>query len=186
MSTKVYKVVLMLATIVSLTISADPEIQTRYGVGVFVPNASNPAEVKLLSFALQDQFGSMFIHKGEIGFYGDSRADLGRRTSGYLGYSLGVRVGPQLTGLYLETLWGVAAISHTDVWLGGNLQFMGDLAIGFQDRQGKCIGVAYKHISSAGIFMPNKGRDFLVIQVCVPLGPRNPQGETNEPARDSD
>lgn len=92
-----------------------------------------------------------------------------RSSSGFLGYSVGLRVKAQY--IYVESLWGICGISHPDnTFLSGNFQFMQDLGIGFIDELGRSIGISYKHISNAGIQIPNKGRDALQIQVGIPFG----------------
>lgn len=55
---------------------------------------------------------------------------------------------------------GIGFISDTDVYLGGHLEFNHNLYIGIKDKHDKSIGLSYRHISNAGLFMPNVGRDF--------------------------
>lgn len=161
-----------LRKVIFLTLLALPayggEFQLRYGVGIFLPDAKHPAEVKNFSIAHQQEFAMLGVQKTELGFWADSRKDQGRSDSAYGSYSVGLRVNPE--PLYIEALWGVALISTPDVFLSGHFQFTQDLGIGFKDHYGRAIGVSYKHLSNAGIMLPNKGRDMFLIQIGIPAG----------------
>jgi len=163
---KLYKYLILL---LFCSISQANDLQIRYGIGIFVPDTKNPTEIILVSLAHQRPFlKDLLVNKIELGAFSDSRSDLGRRSSGYIADSIGLRIQP-FQGFYVESLWGLSALSHTDSWLGSHFQFMQDLGIGFVDSNSSTIGLSYKHISSAGLFLPNKGRDFIVIQIGIPL-----------------
>lgn len=78
---------------------------------------------------------------------------------------IGINPGPAV-GLYGKAFIGVAAISQTDVLLGGNAQFCEDIGFGVRDLYTQ-MEITYSHFSSAGIFKPNVGRDFLLFSAGV-------------------
>jgi hypothetical protein len=160
------KYLLILSIILSVNLHADLAI--KYGLGVAQSAKDSNSETKVISIAYQEQiaFLEYLIKQYEVGAYIDSRQDLGRRSSGFATASLGVHV--NAAGTYCQALWGVGGITNVDSYLGGNFQFNQDLSVGFRDNNGAMIGVNYKHISSAGLYMPNVGRDFLMIKMSVP------------------
>ena len=83
----------------------------------------------------------------------------GRKTSVYFAPAWGYRIVP-FKGIYVEAYIGVGLISRPDSQLGGHFQIFHDVNFGFS-QGGWGLGLGFKHISSAGIYSPNKGRDFL-------------------------
>lgn len=89
----------------------------------------------------------------------------GRKTAFYLSPSWGYRILP-FKGIYVESYIGAGVISGIDSELGGLFQVFHDVNFGFiQDEWS--LGLGFKHISSAGIYTPNKGRDFLSVRFMV-------------------
>lgn len=140
-----------------------------YGVGVGNSALDSFSETKHLVAGVEKSILiPPVIRHIEVGSWFDTRRDLGRKSSGYVGVSYGLNIENQ--GSFVECLWGVAAVTNRDSMLGGNLQFMNDLGIGIKDSTfGTSIGLYYKHISSAGIFQPNEGRDLISIRLGVPF-----------------
>lgn len=136
----------------------------RYGLGVFNSAQYSRGETKLFSLGYEQDWVGPFIYQYEAGMYNDTGP--GRGASGFGNISAGVEVAPGY--LILRSLWGVGAITTPDDMLGGWFQFNQDFLIGLRDITGNMIGLDYKHISSAGIYSPNRGRDFLVVQVEIP------------------
>jgi len=87
----------------------------------------------------------------------------GRKSSLITKAQLGVSPG-QSNGIFGKVFTGVCAISSTDTMLGGHGQFCTDVGIGFRDRD-TYMGVGYMHVSSAGLSRPNKGRDFITLEM---------------------
>lgn len=146
---------------------AHADLAFKYGVGVFKSAVDSNSEVKMFSISYQEPIIFEYLIKQyEVGLWTDSRQDIGRKSSGFANFSVGVHV--NAAGTYAECLWGVAGITHTDSYLGGNFQFNNDLGMGFRDNNGASIGVGYKHVSSAGFYNPNVGRDFLLIRMSLP------------------
>lgn len=97
---------------------------------------------------------------GEIGGFVDNLGD-GRKGAALAKFQLGIKPGPQI-GLYGSAFLGPCAVSRTDALLGSNYQFCTDFGIGVRDRE-TFLAVNYSHISNAGLKLPNKGRDFVVM-----------------------
>jgi hypothetical protein len=60
---------------------------------------------------------------------------------------------------------GPTLITSPDIYLGGPLQFNESIYLGIKDKREESIGFAYNHFSSAGIEMPNIGRDFAGLEI---------------------
>lgn len=141
------------------------ESYLKYGLGIL---NSNKAETRHLAVGVRNQFVSVIDSQLEVGGWADRRTDLNRSSSAYGQYSLGVTVKNSV--FYLQAFGGIAAITNTDAFLGGNFpQFVQDIGFGFNDDRGVKIGASFKHMSSAGIYNPNMGRDFLSLELSIPL-----------------
>jgi hypothetical protein len=138
----------------------------RYGVGIFSSADYGKVETKMFSLGYEEDWFGPFIKQYEVGVFADQGGH-GRRSGGFGNFSMGVEVNPGY--LVLRSTWGVGAITCPDSMLGGWFQFNQDLLVGLRDNKGNAIGLDCKHISSAGIYSPNTGRDFLTIQVEIPL-----------------
>lgn len=155
--------------ILTLCLSLHADLAFKYGVGLFQSAKDSNSETKVFSLAYQDTLlGTDFLIKQyELGMWSDSRQDLGRLSSGFFNMSFGVRV--NAPGTYAEGLWGIGVVTHTDAYLGGNFAFNHDLSTGFRSESGATLGINYKHISNAGLYNPNIGRDFLMIKMGIPF-----------------
>jgi|SRR5581483_378658 len=136
----------------------------KYGVGIPKDN-DKLGSVKNFSFGYQGETSLFFDYKYEAGLWADSNGD-GRSSSGYGAASLGLE--PRLGTFYVHSFWGLAYITNTDTQLSTNIEFMQDFGLGLRDSRGVGIGLGYKHVSNAGIKLPNRGRDFLCIQMQIP------------------
>lgn len=136
----------------------------KYGVGTFLPDQKSKAEVKLFAVGYQNEL--LFLdYKLETGLWADSGGS-NRSSAGFGAASLGLE--PHLGVFYIHSFWGLAFITDTDSMLSTHYQFMQDLGLGVGDNRGIRVGVGYKHISNAGIKSPNRGRDFLYINLQIP------------------
>lgn len=115
-------------------------------------------------FGLRNETPESIAIAYELGAYVDNGGQ-GRRSAVVGKVQLGVKPGPE-TGLYGKAFIGPCVISATDVLLGGHGQFCTDVGIGVRDRE-TFMGLGYMHISSAGLAKPNKGRDFVVLDMGV-------------------
>lgn len=155
-----------LALLFSSAALADTSMFIKYGVGVFNSAKDSPAETKSLFLGVQ-HYHSYFIHQAEFGGWVDTRADLDRKNSFYGAYSLGLSCNP---GYFdIQSLVGVGVLTNTDSYLGGPIQFTETTSISVKDSNLSSWGIAYQHISSAGIYQPNVGRDMLMFRVSFPL-----------------
>jgi len=137
----------------------------KYGVGILSSAEYGAAATKIFSLGYEEDWFGPFIHQYELGLFADSSGH-DRLSSGFGFYSVGVEVNPGY--LVVRSLWGVGLITSPDSMLGGNFQFTQDFLIGLRDNRRNMIGFVYKHISSAGLELPNKGRDFITLQVEIP------------------
>lgn len=153
----------VLYLILALAFAGDASMDFKYGLGVFIKEKPNRfAEVKHFSLSYRDSLVGVLDHKAEVGLFADIRCCKNRKSSMYGGYSVGMRLERGI--IYTSTYWGVALISNPDNRLSSPFNFMGDLSVGLTDGR-RYIGVNYKHLSNAGLSLPNKGRDFVSIEV---------------------
>jgi hypothetical protein len=124
------------------------------------------ATQKGLSFGYQEEILFLDV-KWEAGFWADNSGRQGAKSSAFGSYSVGLE--PTVGSFYVNFFQGVGLITHPDTVLGGPFQFFEDIGLGIRDlERGISIGLQYKHISSAGIFQPNLGRDTFGIQLMIP------------------
>ena len=150
-----------------LMLLSSPAIAAEGYFGKYMVSAvESPTYQKGLSIGRQSEW-SVFETKTEGGFWVDNSKRPGAKCSAFISYSLGIE--PRAGAFYVNMFQGVAALSNTDTVLGGHLQFVEDVGLGVRDQEKNvAIGLFYKHISSAGIFLPNYGRDFVGVQVMIP------------------
>lgn len=143
------------------------ETSIKYGLGAFHSAEPSPGLVKLVSLTWQrPAFNEHLIQQTEGGFFIDA-AGGDRRSSAFAFQSFGLNV--NVGYFYVQNLIGAGFITCPDSYLGGPFQFTEDLAIGVKDEHGYSIGLDYKHISSAGIYPINRGRDFFTLRLSVPF-----------------
>lgn len=134
----------------------------KYGMGL--SDQKPTGSIKLFSLR-QESHEFHAIHSAmEGGGWLDNLGD-GRKSAVFGKYQLGVKPGAE-EGVYAKAFWGIQAQSTTDTQLGGILQFSQDAGIGIRDNT-SLVEVGYSHVSSAGIFSPNQGRDFITLSLGV-------------------
>ncbi len=90
-------------------------------------------------------------------------------TSGYVFLQFGSVLHP-FDWMYVDHYFGPGFLTKSNSKLTGHLQFSMHMGIGWRDPvKGTTIGMNWKHVSNAGIQSPNKGMDFLLIQVGIPI-----------------
>lgn len=97
----------------------------------------------------------------ELGFWVDNVGQ-GGKDSLFGKYAVGVTPGAN-TGLFGKAFIGIAALTYKDALLGGNFQFTQDFGFGIRGVDSH-IAIVYTHFSSAGLYRPNKGRDFVTVE----------------------
>lgn len=123
------------------------------------------SSVKGLSLGKQEKL--LFLEtKWEGGLIYDTRPSA--KAMGFLSGSLGVE--PKAGPLYVNFFQGVGLVSTSDAYLSGLFQFFIEAGAGVADVDtGIKLGVHCKHISNAGISLPNRGKDMCGIQIGIPL-----------------
>lgn len=106
--------------------------------------------------------------KAEVGGW-ISKGQDGRKSSLYASFSWGFRAVLK-SGLFGEVFLGPTYLHTTDSQLGGHFQIHFELGAGIMTDDGWGLGVAYGHFSSAGIEMPNEGKDFGTAFAVIRLG----------------
>lgn len=144
--------------------SAD-EFSFSYGLGVGESAAHSISETKVLEFSYRQTILDALYWNYEAGGWLDNAGN-GRSSSAFLSAGPGFLV--DLKGFEIRNAYGVACITSPDAYLGGAFpQFHGELYAGFRDKTGNGIGFKYNHFSSAGIFSPNIGRDFGLLELSL-------------------
>jgi len=133
----------------------------KYGVGL----NEDIKTVKTFTLGYQAPLFAIFDYQLEGGMFNDSK-----QTQGLIAFS-NVSIGVSTfttSGIYAKIFFGPALISQTDTRLSSIFEFNHDLEFGFVDKKGLSIGVNYKHMSNAGIVLPNYGRDLLLLKIQFP------------------
>lgn len=156
------KIVVIFSLLISTVAFAD-EGFVGMGVGAFNTAKGGPGSVKLGQVGHRLDLIDGFYWQNKVGGWGQGSNDYGMKSSGYIASGLGFRV--DLTPVEFRAGYSLAGITTPDAYLGGNFQFNGEAYLGLRDRHGNGFGVKYEHISSAGLEMPNQGRDFYVLEL---------------------
>lgn len=145
---------------ISTNSRADLVTSVGVGKGIFGDHGT-PFE-RAASLGYQFDWGDFFV-RPEAGYFEDISGS--GKSSLWLSPLMGVRAlsgaGPEL-----HIAVGPGYLQNPDQVLGGNFQFSLEGGLGLTSGDGTTyVGVAWKHLSSAGIEMPNQGRDFIVVQL---------------------
>lgn len=163
---KILVLLILLLPISSSAVETARGTFVKYGIAIFDRKDAVFTPTKLFSGGFIGDLVGPFIGQYEGGAFFDNSGREGARSSAFGNLSLGVDVVPR--PMVVRSLWGIGAISTPDTVLGGMFQFNQDFYVGLTDDRGTSVGLDYKHISSAGIYKPNRGRDFITIQVSIP------------------
>lgn len=162
---KKFNVKWLFAALAGLFISA-PAQANEYltgSVGYFdVLNGDEDAA----AFGLEYRFNTWDYHiRPIVGVMGTTDSSL----YGYAGINMEV---PILTNqLYLIPNFAVGAYSEGDGKdLGGAIEFRSGIEIAYQMENAHRVGVAFNHLSNAGIYDKNPGVETLIINYSVPVG----------------
>lgn len=157
---------LLVYAIVSSLTHARADDYLDFSIGMFSNGRPSPADVKMVEIGHRDFLGLGFFNQYEGGGWIQVQEGDGRRSSAYAADQLGLEVSD---GLVIRIATGPALIGTTDTYLGGHFQFTDEVLLGVEDKStGSIIGFKYKHFSSAGLEMPNQGRDFGGLEVTIP------------------
>lgn len=165
---KYYKLPLFLSFLFGLLLTfkecrADDYIDVSLGLYKnAIPKASN---VKLIQLGHRDYIALGLFTQYEAGGWFQLDEGDGRKSSAYGAGQLGIEANGFLIA---RVAIGPALITTPDSYLGGIFQFTTDIFIGIKGDNENTLGFKYKHFSSAGLEMPNEGRDFGGLELTVP------------------
>lgn len=155
---------LLALTALFCTMARADEAFMGFGVGVAGSAKYHTGEVKVGDVGLRDEIYRGIYWQSQVGFFGDGSGDPHRNSSGYVSGGLGMLI--DLKPIEMRAGYSIAAITTPDSYLGGRFpQFLGEAYVGVRDHRGNGMGLAYTHISSAGLVTPNQGRDFVILQL---------------------
>lgn len=154
---------MLLTFLAGLAFAADPRFEVSYGV--LYEDSKLSGRSKYFSGAVSEDLTPLLRHQYEVGVYTGQSRD--RNPGGFGGWSIGVR--PKDGPLFLEALWGPYLVTSSDNTVNSYLQFGNKLGFGYQGQNGTSVGFYYRHLSNAGIQLPNKGRDFITVNLSVPI-----------------
>lgn len=155
---------LILLALFSSTQAHAQEMFFGYGLGVFNSAKNSPVEVKVSNVGYRLGMSKGFYWQLKGGYWGEGSGDHSRSSSFYVSTGPGLLV--DLRPIELRSGWSVATISRPDAYLGGRFpQFNGEIYGGLRDKNDNGIGLKYEHISSAGLVVPNEGRDFVLLEI---------------------
>lgn len=145
--------------------SAHADDYIDMSVGMFSNGIPSPANVKLGEVGHRDSLGLGFVNDYNAGGWVQTNVRDGRKSSAFVSDQVGLEA---RAGIVMRIETGPAFISTPDTYLGGHFQFHETGFIGVRDiTTGDEVGLTYQHFSSAGIEMPNYGRDFGGVSVSI-------------------
>jgi hypothetical protein len=136
------------------------------GLGALGTKGDSLPQVKFAKVGVEEDLWYSLKQRFNVGEWLDSRGS-DYSNSSFAGYQLGFEVKNDV--LECSLFSGPSLITSPDNALGGILQFNETLFLGVVDKNDETIGVAYNHFSSAGLYTPNLGRDFLGLEIKFPF-----------------
>ena len=136
------------------------------GLGAFDTEGRSIAMVKFAKFGVQEDLLGPLKQRFNVGLWLDQRGQ-GYSNAAYGGYQLGFDVKNSV--LEMGIFSGPTLISSTDAELGGLFQLNETFFFGIRDSENDFIGAVYNHFSSAGLEMPNLGKDFIGLEIRFPF-----------------
>jgi hypothetical protein len=148
-----------MSLLIPLLIASSSNIYLQYGAGMY--DVKHPHDSQFFSLELSNEVLPSVRLVSETGLYTRLQTgEQGRRGSAFFDTGIGIR--PKLTGdVFVESYWCIGAITAPDSNLGGVFNFFNTTRLGVIGKDGIGLSVWFKHISSAGINSPNKGREWL-------------------------
>ena len=142
------------------------EIVTDVGLGSFGSKGSSLSQDKFAKVGIEEDIWSPFKQKFNVGGWIDTRGE-GYSSSAFGGYQIGFEVS---NNVVQGSVWsGPTLMTSPDQALGGVFQMNETIYLGIVDKERNSIGIAYNHFSSAGLEMPNQGRDFIGLSIKCPF-----------------
>lgn len=145
---------------------ANADLVTSVGIGKGVMKGNGTPFERALAIGWEHPFITGFFVRPEAGWFMDNSGEgLSSPWASTLG---GVRATSPM-GATMHLAVGPAYLHNPDQKLGGHFQFSLEGGVGIEDKN-FAIAMVWKHLSSAGINMPNQGRDFIMAQIRIPFG----------------
>lgn len=158
-----YTVSLLLVVASFSTPSHGEQLGFKFGLGML--DGERTAKIKTFSFRSEGYTETRGVASAwEVGLWTDTGKSDGRKGAAFYKYQVGFR--PQSQHVFFKAMAGPALLSSTDSQLGAPLQIGSDFGVGFQDDE-SYVGLTYSHFSSAGVFSPNMGRDFILFDFGI-------------------
>lgn len=152
----------ILPLVLLFTSLAQADLVTSVGVGKGIMEGHGTPFERVAALGYQFNWGDFFM-RPESGWFEDLSGN--GKSSLWIAPLVGVRALSQV-GPELHIAMGPGYLQNPDQVLGGHFQFSLEGGLGISDKN-VYLGLAWKHLSSAGIEVPNQGRDFIVIQLRV-------------------
>lgn len=161
-----YLIFIVLICIGSQGYAQDDQLVTDVGLGEFGSRGASLSQDKFAKLGWQEDLWYTLKQRFNVGGWLDTRGE-GYSSSAFTGYQLGFEV---KNDTFEGSVWsGPTLISTPDQALGGYFQFNETLFFGIVDKDEDSIGIAYNHLSSAGLEMPNLGKDFMGLEIKWPF-----------------
>lgn len=151
--------------ILSSQVHADVVASVGLGKSAFGSSSGTPFE-RAASLGYEHSFLNGLFIRPEAGWFMDISGS--GKSSAWAAPLVGVRSSSSV-GPSMHLALGPGYLHNPDSFLGGHFQFSLEGGFALVDKNFG-IGMVWKHLSSAGFNMPNRGRDFIVLQLRVPLG----------------
>ena len=156
------KLAILTLLLTSTCWAQDEQWAVDIGAGDFNADKGDLPQTKVVSIGYQEDLWDAVKQRYTGGAWFDN-SGCGRKSSLFASAQLGFEVvnNGWVGGVYT----GGSLISSPDVVLGGPFQFLSTARYGMQDRQSNYIGVFYEHFSSAGLELPNDGRNIMGLEI---------------------
>ncbi len=146
-----------------LTSLSRADIALSVGVGKGITGDPGTPFERVVALGYEHRFPVGVFIRPAAGYFMDISGS--GQSSFWAAPLLGVRAVSQ-AGPILHLAVGPGYLQNPDQVLGGHFQFSLEGGIGLQDEN-VAISLVWKHLSSAGFNMPNRGRDFICAQVRI-------------------
>lgn len=146
---------------IATTAHADVTLSVGVGKGIMYHNGT-PFE-RAVAVGYEHRFSNGIFVRPEVGYFLDISGQ--NLSSIWAAPLIGVR-SKSAVGPAIHLAVGPGYLQNPDSILGGHFQFSLEGGLALEDGN-FAIGLVWKHLSSAGIEMPNLGRDFICAQVRI-------------------
>ncbi len=153
---------LLICFMLALASVAHADVTAMVGVGDGIMKGAGTPFERTVVLGYEHKFPVGAFVRPQVGYFLDVS---GVNRSSFFGSGLvGIRtISP--VGPMLHFAVGPAYLQNPDQILGGHFQFNLEFGIGMDDKNFSLEAVV-SHLSSAGIEQPNRGRDFIGLEVC--------------------